>query len=153
MSNSIAADPAQTDSGRPRFSRATRIVFVMLCIYWAALFYGTHTKVPEGLLPGNSDKFIHFWAYAGLAILLMSLRVTRGAYTWLSVLIAWCILAIYGVFDELTQLLVKRNAEVFDWIFDVTGAASGLALVTLVVWYFRTKSQIVQRWKMGGFRD
>ena len=145
MSNSIAADPAKSESAQTQTSMPTRVVFVMLCVYWAALFYGTHTKVPEGLLPGNSDKFIHFWAYAGLASLLLSLRVTQGACTWLSVLIAWCILALYGAFDELTQLLVNRNAEVFDWIFDVTGAASGLALVTMVVWYFRTKTQIVQR--------
>ncbi len=141
MSNSIAADPAQSNSVQPKTSLATRVVFAMLCVYWGALFYGTHTKVPEGLLPGNSDKFIHFWAYAGLAMLLMSLRVTWGACTWLSVLIAWCILAIYGVFDELTQLLVNRNADIFDWVCDVTGAAAGLALVTFVVWYFRRRSR------------
>ena len=144
MSNSITADPIPSKSDQPQTSLATGIVFVMLCVYWAALFYGTHTKVPEGLLPGNSDKFIHFWAYAGLAILLMSLRVTRGAYTWLSVLIAWCILAIYGVFDELTQLLVNRNADIFDWVCDVTGAAAGLAMVTLTVWYFRPHLRIIQ---------
>ena len=145
MSNSISADPAQSNSDQTKTSFATRVVLVMLCIYWAALFYGTHTKVPEGLLPGNSDKFIHFWAYAGLAILLMSLSVTRGAHSWLNVLIAWFILALYGVFDELTQLLVNRNADIFDWVFDVTGAAMGLALVTLTVWYFRTTSRIIQR--------
>ena len=141
MSNSIAAEPGQSHSDHSRTSLCTRVVLVMLCVYWAALFYGTHTKVPEGLLPGNSDKLIHFWAYAGLAILLMSLRVTRGAYTWWSVLIAWCVLAIYGAFDELTQLLVNRNADIFDWVCDVTGAAAGLALVTLVVWYFRWQSR------------
>jgi VanZ family protein len=145
MSNSIAAEPAQSKSVQPKTTLAARVVLVMLCVYWVALFYGTHTKVPEGLLPGNSDKFVHFWAYAGLAILLMLLRVTRGAYTWLSVLIAWCILAIYGVFDELTQLLVNRNADVFDWIFDVTGAASGLALLLWCVWYFQLQPRIIPR--------
>ena len=145
MSNSISADPAQCNSDQTKTSFATRVVLVMLCVYWGALFYGTHTKVPEGLLPGNSDKFIHFWAYAGLAILLMSLRVTRGTYTWFSVLIAWSILALYGVFDELTQLLVNRNADIFDWVFDVTGSAMGLALVMLTVWYFRGKIRIIQR--------
>ena len=129
------------------------MVFAMLCVYWAALFYGTHTKVPEGLLPGNSDKFIHFWAYAGLAILLLSLSVTRGTDTWFSVLIAWCILALYGVFDELTQLLVNRNADIYDWVFDVTGAATGLALVMLTVWYLRTKLRIIPPRENVAFRD
>ena len=138
MSNSIATGSAQSDSEQPKTSLATRVVLVML-------FYGTHTKVPDGLLPGNSDKFIHFWAYAGLAILFMSLRVTQGAYTWLSVLIAWFILAFYGAFDELSQLLVNRSAEIFDWIFDVTGAATGLMLVTLCVWYFRPHLRKIQR--------
>ena len=145
MSNSIATGSAQSDSEQPKTSLATRVVLVMLCVYWAALFYGTHTKVPDGLLPGNSDKFIHFWAYAGLAILFMSLRVTQGAYTWLSVLIAWFILAFYGAFDELSQLLVNRSAEIFDWIFVVTGAATGLMLVTLCVWYFRPHLRKIQR--------
>ena len=145
MSNSIAADQAQSNSDQPKTSLFARVLLVMLCVYWAALFYGTHTKVPEGLLPGNSDKFIHFWAYAGLAILFMSLRVTRGADSWLNGLIAWFILAVYGVFDELTQLLVNRNADIFDWVCDVTGAAAGLALVTLTVWYFRPHLRIIQR--------
>ena len=139
MSNSIAADQAKSETDQPQTSLATRVVFVMLCVYWAALFYGTHTKVPEGFLPGNSDKFIHFWAYAGLAILLLSLRVTQGASTLLSVLIAWFTLALYGAFDELTQLLVNRNADIVDWVCDVTGAAAGLALVTTVVWYFQQR--------------
>ena len=145
MSNSSAPVSSQSDSDQPKTSLATRVVLLMLCVYWGALFYGTHTKVPDGLLPGNSDKFVHFWAYAGLAILFMSLRVTQGAYTWSSVLIAWIILAFYGAFDELTQLLVARDADIFDWIFDVTGAAAGLTLVKLCVWYFRQHLRIIQR--------
>ncbi|MEI8018288.1 MAG: VanZ family protein [Schlesneria sp.] len=145
MSNSSAPVSSQSDSDQPKTSLATRVVLLMLCVYWGALFYGTHTKVPDGLLPGNSDKFVHFWAYAGLAILFMSLRVTQGAYTWSSVLIAWIILAFYGAFDELTQLLVARDADIFDWIFDVTGAAAGLTLVKLCVWYFRQHLRVIQR--------
>ena len=108
----------------------------MLLVYWGALFYGTHTKVPEGLLPGNSDKFIHFWAYAGLGILLMSLRATWGVYPWISIVICWVVLATYGAFDELTQLLVNRSADMNDWLCDIAGASAGLAIVTLVVWSF-----------------
>lgn len=135
----ISSEPA---SSRGQFSIATHIAFWMLVVYWGALFYGTHTKVPEGLLPGNSDKLIHFWAYAGLGILLMSLRATRGVYSWMSIVYCWLLLAAYGAFDELTQLLVNRNADVNDWLCDVTGAAAGLATVTLFMWLFRPQSDL-----------
>ena len=123
----------------PRTRLVPIIVTVMLCVYWAALFYGTHTKIPAGMLPGNTDKLIHFGAYAGLGILLMTLRASRGAYSWYSVAARWCVLACYGAFDELTQLLVNRNADMEDWLADVFGAAIGLGLVTLVVGFQRLR--------------
>ena len=140
MVNAVAsASTSESSPSRRHFSIATYIVFWMLLVYWGALFYGTHTKVPEGLLPGNSDKFIHFWAYAGLGILLMSFRSTFGVYPWISVFLCWVLLALYGVFDELTQLLVNRNADLNDWLCDLAGASTGLAIVTFVVWIFRTR--------------
>ncbi len=119
-----------------RMPIATLIVSAMLVIYWVALFYGTHVKIPPGMLPRNSDKIVHFSAYAGLGVLLMTLRATRGPFPWFSVIARWFVLAGYGVFDELTQLLVARDAEVYDWIADSVGAALGLGLVTFVCWLF-----------------
>ena len=51
---------------RLRMPAATLMVAIALGIYWAALFYGTHTKLPPNALPGNTDKFIHLIAYGGL---------------------------------------------------------------------------------------
>lgn len=122
------------EDAKTNWPAVTVVVLVTLCLYWAALFYATHMPLPQGLLPGNSDKFIHFAAYAGLAVLLMSLRATRGAYPWYSVFARWCFLALYGVFDEATQALVNRSPDLDDWIADVLGVTFGLTLVTFLVW-------------------
>ena len=41
-----------------------------LAVYWIGLFIGTHVPLPQGALPGSSDKLAHLAAYAGLAVLL-----------------------------------------------------------------------------------
>ncbi len=120
-------------------SRLTRCAMLVLCVYWIALFYGTHSKVPPGMLPENSDKVVHFFAYAGLGMLWAILRATQGAITWGNLSWMWLMLAAYGVFDELTQLLVNRNADLKDLLFDVSGAATGLIIVAFAVWGFQSK--------------
>ena len=138
MTNGI---PDQSRSTRNRISAATLVVAVALCVYWGALFYGTHTKLPPGFLPGHSDKIVHFASYAGLAALLISLRATRGTFPWFSVIGRWMVLALYGAFDELTQLLVNRSADFYDWCADVVGSAVGLAIVTFVLWCLRPSAK------------
>ena len=134
MAKSLTSD--RTVAGQ-RTSRATIIVAVLLVVYWLVLFCGTHIRIPKGMLPGQSDKLVHFAAYAVLGALLMSLRATRGVYPWYSVYARWFVLSGYGAFDELTQLLVNRNADVMDWLADNVGAAVGLGFVTFTLWLFR----------------
>jgi VanZ family protein len=50
---------------------------------------------------------------------------------------AWCVaaaicvvLASAGMLDELTQPLVGRDCDPFDWAFDVAGAITTLTIVT-----------------------
>ena len=136
--SSDSSSPALASTSRP-MSTATFSVMVMLRLYWGALFCATHVPLPHGVLPGNTDKFVHFVAYAGLGMLLMGLRTTRGAFTWGSVFGRWLVLAAFGVFDELTQLLVNRNADFRDWLYDITGAAAGVLLVAFVARNFRPK--------------
>ena len=92
-------------------------------------------KLPNAALPGNSDKFAHFGAFLGLGVLFMTLRATRGPFSWPSLLGRWLILIGYAVFDELTQSLVGRDAEVADGIADALGALTGLHLVAFFYWY------------------
>jgi VanZ family protein len=109
-------------NGRSAFFR--RLSLVLLTLYWAALFLGTH--LPRMSIPGGSDKLAHFLAFAGLAYLLAwfvaSLHPTRGAI--LTVL--WVVI-LYAALDELTQLLIPtRHGDVADWWADVAGGLSGL---------------------------
>ena len=122
---------------RPILAKATLFVAFALGVYWAILFYCTHTRLPPGLLPGNSDKFVHFGAYAVLGVLLICLRATRGTFSWISVAARWVFLAAYGAFDELTQLLVNRTADLHDWYADIFGAAVGLCATTVAIRWLR----------------
>lgn len=97
-----------------------------LSVYWISLFIGTH--IPHGVrgMGKVNDKVLHFGAYAGLAFLLAaaltSLRVRHGA-----LLFPMLIAAIYGCFDEVSQLAVRgRQADVADWAADVFGAGVGV---------------------------
>lgn len=117
---------------RPWYFSPTFVITTMLCVYWAVLFYSTHTQLPPGILPGNSDKFVHFAAYGLLGALLMALRASRGSFPWTSVVARWVVLGMYGAFDELTQLLVNRNADFQDWFADIIGAAIGIGIVTVI---------------------
>ena len=78
--------------------------------------------------PNFWDKALHFLAYAGLAFLLACVRgyrspPTLGTYLGLLVLVG-----LYGVADELLQLVVpNRYADIKDWCADMLGAIAGLA--------------------------
>ena len=105
-----------------------RLASICLVAYWLLIFTGTH--LPRVNLPTSfslSDKVYHFVAYAGLSFLLCwalpKAKSSRFRHLW----IAWSVALCYGIFDELTQLLVRgRSAEFMDFVADVFGASFGL---------------------------
>jgi VanZ family protein len=106
-----------------------------LVVYWIALFVGTHMPVPRGTNLENSDKWIHFFAYAGLGGLMTlaaGWRSQAGLRLWHLALIAVS-LAAFGGFDELTQPLAGRDADWLDWFADVGGVIAGTTLGALAV--------------------
>jgi VanZ family protein len=110
-----------------RLRRATAVAFA---VYWIALFIGTHVPIPQGVGVGETDKLIHFFAYAGLAalaVLTVGLRAGAGLRARHIGLIVVG-LAAFGGIDELTQPLVRREADWFDWYFDVAGVIVGTTL-------------------------
>ena len=125
--------PGPSQSQHRRVPPATFFVATLLAVYWGALFYGTHIRLPSGLMPEHLDKLIHFLSYMGLGILFLSLRATRGVFPWSSVIARWFVLAAYGAFDELSQMVVGRNCDPADWLADITGVAIGLAIVTFFI--------------------
>ena len=110
-----------------------RVLWVLTAVYWAVLFTLTHlppNRVPHG--PSN-DKLQHFGAYFVLSLML-------GATLWVALppkrrllpVIIFVVAALYGAFDEFTQIPVGRDAEFMDWCADISGAAAA-GLIFFVV--------------------
>ncbi len=130
-SNLSNADSGESASHR----RLTLLLTAALVVYWLVAFLGTHlpVRIPAGVTERGGDKLLHFVGYAILASLLMGLRASRGPFGWYSVVMRWIVLAGYGAFDEVTQQLVGRHADVADWCADLIGAGCGLGFVVLLV--------------------
>lgn len=109
-----------------------RFLWVLTAGYWALIFVLTH--IPPDKLPHThtSDKLQHFLAYMGLSFLLgatFSLAVPR--LRRILPLLVLLVPAVYGVFDEVTQIPVGRTCDVHDWIADASGAAVAAGLLFL----------------------
>ena len=125
------ANPIASNS---RHHRVTVLLTIALVLYWLVAFLGTHIPIPAGVVPrGGGDKVLHLVGYSVLASLLMGLRASRGPFGWYSIVMRWLVLAAYGAFDEFTQRLVGRHADVADWYADLIGACCGLGFVVLLV--------------------
>ncbi|MDB5346753.1 MAG: hypothetical protein JWP89_5130 [Schlesneria sp.] len=128
------ADKIQSSHDRSRRSNRGLVTIVriglvtLLAIYWSSMFFGTHLPRMPQSLAGHSDKLLHFCAYGGLAVLLLSWRITRGRVSIRQLLMLWLMIGAYGIFDEMTQPLVGRDSDIEDWLADLTGAAIGLAV-------------------------
>ena len=100
------------------------------CILLATWMPGA--KLPRFNVPPGSDKVVHFAFFAVLGFLtLLALRARGGLRMVIVVLIA---IAAFGAFDEFVQKFIPgRSMELLDWVADVSGAATGLALATLAM--------------------
>ena len=117
----------------PQIKTVRKGLTIVVAAWWLAMFVATHIpRVPQELsLPGG-DKSQHLIAYAGLAF-LVALRLSFGNHLgWKRAATIFGIVAFYGVLDELTQIPVGRTADFYDWIADVTGAVSGLAILAVL---------------------
>lgn len=123
-----ASDVSETPAGL--VSRIASAIPWILAVYVALMFVATHmpaAHIPKSL-PG-SDKHWHFLAYFGLgAILSVWGRSRPSNWPWIALAIA----AVYGIVDELLQIPVGRTADIEDWIADIAGAGSGVALVAII---------------------
>ncbi len=109
-----------------KLRRWSGFVFV---VYALALVTGTHLPNPEGLIPiETNDKWLHFSAYFGLAFLIATWRSQSSTITLRVSLGIWMIAAIWGAIDEVTQAIpgINRHCDLFDWLADISGAATGL---------------------------
>lgn len=95
---------------------------VMLCI-----LAGTSWPHPPNM-PGQSDKVIHFTAYATLGAAMgwaARAKSFRQALMWIAVV------SMLGAADEWHQQFIpSRSMDVRDWMADTAGAVTGLSLVS-----------------------
>jgi len=118
------------------FSQMRRAALGLLALYWLAIFVGTH--LPISLKGGDgSDKVMHFLAFTGLAF-LMALGVGGRRPTWRTYATVLLAALMYAGFDEVSQLLVGRHCDFWDWVADSCGTAFGLLgyLILTVAYQF-----------------
>jgi VanZ family protein len=117
-------------------SRRHKLVLAALLLYWPAIFAATHVpQIPRwaGQIP-VSDKILHFIAYLFLSFLLWFAIHPNRKVNWRKPAVWWVLFAVvwYGAIDEWLQMYVGRNADVRDFFADLTGAVTGLLILTFV---------------------
>lgn len=105
-----------------------RVLVAVLATYWISMYVGTHVPTLPSVIAEHADKLLHSCAYGGLAFLLILAIGSRWTITFRQLVFLWLLVAGYGVFDEVTQPLVGRHADLVDWVADIFGAAIGLLI-------------------------
>jgi VanZ family protein len=95
-------------------------------LFWPALtlvIWGELVPHMPDIIPGASDKLLHFTAYFGLAVLAtVALGRTRA------ILVATMSLVVLGGVLEILQAFTGRDAEWLDEAANACGVLSGVAL-------------------------
>jgi VanZ family protein len=110
-------------------------IFVLSSIHGSAY--------PRTNVPG-ADKIVHFILYAAMGVLCARALLLRGPAerrTRMLLVVAAAVLAtLYGVSDELHQLLVPgRSADWRDALTDAVGALTG-SIVAFLIWPRRRRT-------------
>lgn len=112
-----------------KVNRVFIFIYLPLIIHWVTIFI--LTSLPSETLPSVEigDKVNHFLAFFVLGFFLnLTLRYQNKfpAIKKNVLILTIAIASVYGLFDELHQLLVPgRSAEVMDWVADFIGAILG----------------------------
>ncbi|MBK8914439.1 MAG: VanZ family protein [Phycisphaerales bacterium] len=106
---------------------------ITLAAYWILLFAATHyPRVELRGLPQQSDKWVHFLAYALLAWLFW--RWWRGSGRANAGMVTIVVLSAYAAIDEWTQGFVGRGTDSADWLADVAGVCAVVGLLECRRW-------------------
>ena len=111
----------------------------LLAVYWIALFTMTHLPGdPVTTHVGVRDKSAHTMAFALLATLVAwVVLLARRRFGLREAMACGLGLALYAAFDELTQPIVGRSCDIYDWGADLIGIAGGLTIIASVVLVWR----------------
>jgi VanZ family protein len=107
---------------------------------------------PRSSEPQHFDKVVHFSLYTVLSTLALHALTVRSRN--LPVRHAWTVAAVvtaFGLLDEATQPLVRRDFDWFDWLADGLGALTGV--VAYNAWRLRGKSTSRNGSSMASFKQ
>lgn len=127
-----------------------RLAIASVAVYMSMLVLSTHwprLSLPKLPVPMGIDKVLHFTGYAILTLLILltptgMFRLPEGGVrqpAWQSAATILVLIALWGVFDEVTQPFVGRGMDPVDWSYNIAGSVTALALVSLgysVAWLF-----------------
>ena len=103
-------------------------VLCAAAIFWASSLTGS--EIPDlGFSIPFADKYEHIIAYSVFAALLARAWAKGGPLTRRTAMVCMVVAALYGVTDEIHQLVVPgRTCSPTDWTADVVGAAVGIVV-------------------------
>ncbi len=111
----------------PAVPRHSRLRWLVPVAVLACILAGTSWPTPPDM-PHNSDKVVHFSAYALLGASVGWAAVTRA---WQRMAVCVVVVSMLGAADEWHQQFIpSRSMDVRDWLADTAGAVTGLSLVT-----------------------
>lgn len=117
------------------------IVYLPLVIYWIVIFILTSLPIDIAININVSDKIEHFGAYGVLSFLLfftLSFQKKIPLFKEFPATFTLVFASLYGMVDELHQLLVPgRNADIKDWIADLTGALLAVLIAKYILNYLK----------------
>ncbi len=115
-----------------------KLTIAMLILYWPVIFIATHVPVKQVFgVPANSDKFLHFIAYAALTFLLWFSIIldNKKFFAWRKIAIMVTIVCLYGIADEFLQKFVSRGCDVFDLAADISGMVFAMVMVVVLSYW------------------
>ena len=120
-------------TGQGLFTRRYRRAILIACMgVWLIEVVATHTPAARAPRLHVSDKVVHTVAYFLLGGLFWLTLLAYGMRRWKRPICVLVTLAVYAAVDELTQELVAgRQAAVSDWLADMIGLATAVALAEL----------------------
>jgi len=113
------------------------LTITVLVFYWPGIFILTHIPLPS--IPSLfdvrlSDKTLHFLAYFVLVFLLWFAINPNTKTNWRKPAVWWILFVViwYGIFDEWLQRYVGRDPDIIDFLADLSGSVTALALLSVL---------------------